>query len=334
MRAVKEMSIDLAKNFIQVLALDEARKEIFNRKVSTPKLRELVQTRGPKKIVMEACSTAHYWGREFEKLGIEVVLIPPQMVTPFRVGDKNDANDCWAIYEASGRPKLKPVRVKSEEHQLLQTWLRRRDALVAERTARVNAIRSYLAETGHIIPKGIHKFGKSVKELFQKWNGDLRLKEILEKDLSALQSLAEHIHFFDGEIEKCAKTNPICVALQKLAGIGPITAVALVAAVVSPADFRNGRQFAAYLGLVPRQNSSGGKAKLYGIGKDGNSYLRLLLIHGGRSLIWSAKDKQDSVSQWALKKKETKGFNKASVAVANKNARMAWAVMAQTQMAA
>lgn len=329
MKTITTMSVDLAKNFIQILALDQFGKEVFSRKVSTPKFRELVQTRGPKKVLMEACSTAHYWGREFEKLGIEVVLIPPQLVTAMRVGDKNDANDCWAIFEASSRPKLKPVRIKTEEHQLLQTWLRRRDSLVAERTERVNAVRSYLAEAGYSIPKGIYKFRKVVVELLQQWSSNLRLKEILENDLEGLRHLASQIRFFDDKISLYAKTNSTCIALQKLGGIGPITAVALVAAVVHPKDFKNGRWFAAYLGLVPRQNSTGGKTKLYGIGKDGNAHLRRLLIHGGRSLIWSAPKKQDAVSQWALRKKLEKGFNKASVAVANKNARMAWAVMAQ-----
>jgi transposase len=329
MKTIQTMSIDLAKNFIQVLALDQSGNEVFNRKVPYAKLKELVQTRGPKKILMESCSTAHYWGREFGKLGSEVMLIPPQRVAQMRVGDKNDANDCWAIFEASTRPKLKPVSVKSEEHQLLQTWLRRRDSLVANRTERVNAVRSYLAEAGYVIAKGIYKFRKAVIELLQQWNGDLRLKEILEKDIEGLNHLAEQISFFDGKISLYAKTNATCIALQKLGGIGPITAVALVASVVNPRDFKNGRWFAASLGLVPRQHSTGGKTKLYGIGKDGNRFLRLLLIHGGRSLIWSAPKKQDAVSQWALRKKMEKGFNKASVAVANKNARMAWAVMAQ-----
>jgi transposase len=329
MKTITTMSIDLAKNFIQVLALDQFDKEVFNRKVSTGKLRELVVTRGPKKVVMEACTMAHYWGREFSKHGIDVKIIAPQKVTPFRVGDKNDANDCWAIFEASNRPNLKFVTIKSEEHQLVQTWLRRRESLVAERTERVNAIRSYLAETGHLIPKGIYKFRKGVVELLQQWSGDARLKEMLEVDLEGLRNLAVQIQFFDDKISLYAKTNATCVALQKLGGIGPITAVALVASVVNPRDFKNGRWFAASLGLVPRQNSTGGKTKLYGIGKDGNRYLRLLLIHGGRSLIWSAPKKEDAVSQWALRKKIEKGFNKASVAVANKNARMAWAVMAQ-----
>lgn len=329
MKAVKTMSIDLAKNFIQVLALDDADKEIFNRKVSFRSLGQLVGKMGPSKVCMEACATAHHWGRLFKIQNIEVILIPPQLVRAFRVGEKNDANDCWAIFEASSRPKLKPVSVKSQEHQLLQTWVRRRDALVAERTQRVNATRAYLAEFGIVIPKGISKFNKEVIQLRQQWKSDERLKEILEQDLEGLRDLAKQIRFFDDKIEHYAKANTTCAALQKLAGIGPITAVALVAAIVNPRDFKNGRQFSAYLGLVPKQNSTGGKTKLYGIGKDGNSYLRLLLIHGGRSLIWSASEKQDELSLWALKKKRDKGFNVASVAVANKNARMAWAVMAR-----
>jgi transposase len=332
MRKVQTMSIDLAKNFIQVLGVDENRKEIFNRRVTPGSLVALVTRHMPEKIAMEACATAHYWGRKFRSLGIvEVALLPPQTVAPFRSGGKNDSNDCWAIYEASQRPRLIAVPIKTEEQQILQTWVRRREALVAERTQRINAVRAYLAEFGQSVPKGVHKFFDRISELLGNEDllGDKRLYELLIKDISGIHSVEDQIQFFDDIIGRFAKTNPICIKLQELDGIGPITAVALVAAVVKPSNFKNGRQFAAFLGLVPRQNSTGGVTRLLGIRKDGNRYLRQLLIHGGRSVLRTAADKEDSLSRWAARKKEQKGFNKACVAVANKNARMVWAVMAQ-----
>jgi transposase len=331
MRTVQIMSIDLAKNFIQVLALDEANKEVFNRRIVISTLLELVRKHKPKRVAVEACATAHYWARQFHLLGVEVILIPPQVVAPFRMGDKNDANDCWAIFEASLRPKLNPVPVKTEEHQVLQTWIRRREALIGERTQRVNAIRAYLAEFGIYVPKGISKFYDQGRKLAEKetWGVDHRVKEVFEKDMQGLSELDEQIAFFDYKVEKFAKENEKCGKLQELAGIGPITAVALVASLIKPKNFKNGRQFAAYLGLVPRQNSTGGITRLYGIGKDGNRYLRQLLIHGGRSVLRVAPDNEDALSRWALKKKEQRGFNRACVAVANKNTRMVWAVMAQ-----
>lgn len=331
MRTVQTMSIDLAKNFIQVLALDEGKKEVFNRRVVPSTLLDLVRKHRPKHIAIEACATAHYWARVFRALEVEVVLIPPQFVAPFRVGDKNDSNDCWAIFEASLRPRLNPVAVKTEEHQVLQTWIRRREALIGERTQRVNAIRAYLAEFGIYFPKGIYKFYSQTRKLLEKedWGVDCRIKQVFEKDMQGLSELEEHIKYFDDIVDTFAKNDVACTKLQSLAGIGPVTAVAIVASLIKPGSFKNGRQFAAYLGLVPRQNSSGGASKLYGIGKDGNRYLRQLLIHGSRATLQWAEGKQDAVSKWALKKKEQKGFNKACVAVANKNARMVWAVMAQ-----
>jgi transposase len=325
------MSIDLAKNFIQVLAIGESRQEVFNRRVVVSNLLDLVRKHRPGKVVIEACATAHYWGRVFRTLGIEVDLIPPQFVAPFRMGDKNDANDCWAIYEASLRPNLNPVAIKTEEHQVLQTWIRRRESLVLERTQRVNAIRAYLAEFGIYVPKGISHFYDQARKLLEKenWGVDCRIKQVFEKDMQALSEVEGHIQYFDDIIGNFAKKDIPCMKLQELCGIGPITAVAVVAALIKPHNFKNGRQFAAYLGLVPRQHSSGGIAKLYGIGKDGNRYLRQLLINGGRSVVRIAGQKEDPISRWALKKKEQKGFNKACVAVANKNARMVWAVMSQ-----
>ena len=331
MKTVQTMSIDLAKTFIQVLGVNEVGSEVFNRRITVSTLRELVAKYRPKHIAIEACGTAHYWARQFQLQGAEIKLIPPQLVAPFRMGDKNDANDCWAIYEASLRPKLKPVQIKSEQNQILQTWVRRREALVGERTQRVNAIRAYLAEFGIPIPKGISKFYEQTRKLLERemWDVDMRLKEILEADMVGLTELEEQIAFFDDKIGSFAKTDEACQKLQQIAGIGPITAVAIVASLICPHAFKNGRQYSASLGLVPRQNSSGGVSKLYGIGKDGNRYLRQLLIHGGRAVLRTAKDKDDAISQWAIKKKEQKGFNKACVALANKNARMVWAVMAK-----
>jgi len=328
---VETMSIDLAKNFIQVLGVDRSGRQLFNRRISVSKLTHVVRTNMPAKIVMEACSSAHHWGRMFLGMGIETNLLSPKDVAPFRKGDKNDANDCLAIYEASMRPKIHFVPIKTENDQILQTWLRRREALVRERTQRINAIRAYLVEFGVTLPATISKFRQGVRSLMQEGPVVERVElcDILNSDVRALVDLEDQIKEFDDKIKNFAKTDKKCVALTKLSGIGPITAVALLCTCTKPNTFKNGRQFAAYLGLVPRQNSTGGKTSLGRIRKTGNTYLRTLLIHGGRSVIWSAPKRNDDLSAWALKKKQSLGLNKASVAIANKNARMAWAVMAK-----
>ena len=333
MAKVNIMSVDLAKNSIQVLGLSEHGSELFNRKISRQKLYEFIVISKPRIVLMEACGMAHYWGRRFEQADFEVKLIPPQVVRPFRLGEKNDSNDAMAIYVAGQRPGVHFVPVKSEQHQVLQMWVRKREALISARTELVNSTRSYLAEFGLVIPQGIHKFMKAAKEIRSCWPSgiDSSVLEILERDWLRLASLNEEIKFFDDKIHAFTKQDSLCKRMQEVGGVGEVTAVAIRAAVVYPHLFKNGRQFSAYLGLVPRQNSTGGKTRLGRIAKDGNRYIRQLLIHGGRSFLWSCGSKTDSKSLWAIKKRTECGFNKACVAVANKNARNIWCILAKSQ---
>lgn len=322
------MGIDLAKSSFWVRGEDGLGRCVFDRKVSREKLFETVLVARPKTVAMEACGGAHYWGRRFGAEGIRVMIIPPQYVKPYRMGDKNDRNDTAAICEASKREKLKTVPVKSVEHQDMQMLLRVRESLVQRRTQVMNEARSFLLENGIIFAASTAKLRAGMQTLLEDESVlSVEFRQYIERTLQGFKALNEEIHIYDDKVKKISHTDPLCKPLMELAGVGAITAVAARSAVVNPSDFKNGRQFAAFLGLVPRQNSTGGKARLLGVGKDGNRYLRQLLIHGGRSMLTRAASKTDPISQWATKKRLERGFNKACVAVANKNARMLWAIM-------
>lgn len=327
-REVKLIGIDLAKNSFWVRAEDEHGRCLVDRKVNRTKLFEVVIQSQPKMVAMEACGGAHYWGRRFEKEGISVMLIPPQYVKPYRMGDKNDRNDTRAICEASKREGLKTVRVKSVEHQDLQMLLRVRESLIQRRTQVLNEARAFLFEYGVVFPAGMAKLLKGMREI-ERGLLSSALADYIERTLEALAHLSVELDVYDDKLTQISKTDSICKAFLELPGVGSVTAVAVRATIINPSDFRNGRQFSAFLGLVPRQDSTGGKPRLLGVAKDGNRYLRQLLIHGGRSMLPRAAKKNDPLSQWATKKWKERGFNKACVAVANKNARMLWAVMSK-----
>lgn len=336
-KEVKLVGIDLAKNIFWVRAEDEFGNAVMDKKVSRGRLFETVVKFRPKMVAMEACGGAHYWGRRFEAEGIRVMLIPPQHVKPFRRGDKNDRNDTQAICEASRRPGLKTVRVKSVEHQDLQMLLRVRESLIQRRTQVISEARSFLLETGIVFSAGTAKFVAGTRGLLGLGSVSASLEEYLQRTLETLTCLNKEVGIYDDKMKKISKEDTVCKSLLELAGVGPVTAVAMKATVINPGDFKNGRQLSAFLGLVPRQNGSGGKTRMLGVGKDGNRYIRQLLIHGARSVLIKASTKSDPLNLWAMKKWKERGFNKACVAVANKNARMLWAIMAknaQNQQAA
>lgn len=328
-KSVSLLGIDLAKSVFWVRAEDELGREVMNRKVSRAQLFETVIQLKPRRVVMEACGGAHSWGRKLQAQGIEVGLIAPQHVRPFRRGDKNDANDTLAICEAARRPNLKLVRVKSEQQQDWQLVVNERASLVARRTEILNRLRSVLLEYDFVFAQGTAKLLKGVRELEMN-SLSTALRRKIERDLSELEWLKQNIAELDRELSSITRQDPVARELVKIAGIGKVTAVAVRAAVTHARDFKNGRQLAAYWGLVPRQCSSGGKTRLLGIGKDGNRYIRQLLIHGARSSLRQCHRYDDPVSQWAYRKKNEIGFNKACVALANKNARVLWAVWAKT----
>jgi len=278
-------------------------------------------------IAMEACGGANYWGREFEKLGHEVKLIAPQLVKPFVKTNKNDFNDAEAICEAASRPSMRFVALKTQEQQDIQALHRVRERAVKNRTAIVNMIRGFLLENGIAIALGVSSVRKHVPEHLEGLALSERMKRVIRRLYEELGEWDKKISEYDLELKQIVGQNEICRRLQKLEGIGPITATALYAALSQAKPLKNGRCFAASLGLVPRQHSSGGKPRLLGISKRGDSYLRSLLVHGARSAIITARKKSDRKSRWVTEKVKTRGHNRACVALANKNARIVWALM-------
>lgn len=316
------IGLDLAKNVFQAVLVAKQSKVIWSRRWRRGQvLQELAQLE-PLLVVMEACGSAHYWAREILALGHTVWLLPPQHVRPYRQGQKNDHADALAIVEASYRANLRPVPVKSEVQQELQAAAQIRRRLMRSRTALVNQTRGILAEFGKIVPQGIAELRKALPGLIEQ----LRplLAELVSQQYEELRALDERIAAATRRLERMAKTIPACEQLMALPGIGPITAVALVAH-CCPQAYPSGRVYSAVLGLVPRHDGSGERIRLSRLTKAGQSELRTLLIHGGRSVVRTAHRHEDELSRWARGISARRGKNKAAVAVANKLARYAWA---------
>ena len=280
---------------------------------------------------MEACGSAHHWARKLEKLGHTVRLMAPQFVKPYVKTNKNDAADAEAICEAVSRPNMRFVPIKNGEQQAVLSLHRARQEFVKARTAQANQIRGLLSEYGIVIPKGISHIAKRLPEILE--DGENELPGVFRL---LLQRLGEHLKELDrqvGELEvqiqSWHRENDLSRKLAQIPGIGPITASALVATIGDAKNFENGRQLAAWLGLVPRQNSSGGKATLLGISKRGDTYLRTLLIHGARAVIRVAERKAGYAGSWLARLIGRRNPNVAAVALANKNARVVWALLAQ-----
>jgi len=282
-------------------------------------------------IVMEACGGANYWAREFIALGHQVKLIAPQYVKPFVKGNKNDYNDAEAIAEAAQRPTMRFVPIKSVEQQDIQNFHRQRERIKKERTALTNQVRGLLAEYGLVIHKGIRAVSKSLPDILEDAENGLTplTRELFAELYDELQMLNKRLEQCEQRIKVINQGNEVCQRLDEILGIGPIIATATYAAAGDGKDFSNGRHFSAWLGLVPGQHSSGGKATLLGISKRGNAYLRTLFIHGARAVLQQCRKKTDRFSRWAQALLERRGHNKACVAVANKLARMAWVIMAK-----
>lgn len=270
-----------------------------------------------------------HWARKLRELGHEVKLIPAQHVIAFRRGPKNDRNDAEAITEAAGRPRMRTAPVKTIEQQDLQAIHRVRARLVHNRTALVSEMRGLLMEYGIVRAKGVAAFRRWLQSDFTAQIEGL--SPIAQETFRALrdefQALEVRIAAIEWRIAEVFKTHPVCRRLATVPGVGPLVATALLGSVADPQRFKNGRQFAAFLGLVPRQHSTGGKAKLLGITKAGDTYLRTLLVHGARSVIFHAGKKEDRRSRWVKQLIERRGIQKANVALANKNARVLWRIL-------
>jgi len=330
---ISVLGIDLAKSVFQLHGVNVKGKMVFKKRLSRNQLLTFVSNLPVCLIGMEACGGAHYWAREFRKLGHEVKLVSPQFVKPYVKSNKNDAADAEAICEAVTRPHMRFVSIKEVEQQDLQNIHRVRERLVKARTALVNEIRGLLQEYGIVLPKKIEELRKGLPGVLS--HSEDRLSPLSLEVFYHLQKefrdLDEKISFYDEKIQAIHKSHPICQRLAEIPGVGPLSSTALIASVGNPQAFRNGRELSAWLGLVPRQHSSGGKNQLLGISKRGDVYLRKLMIHGARSTLRWAKMKSDPRSQWVNQLVERRGMNRAAVALANKNARIVWALMARQE---
>jgi transposase len=328
---ITTLGIDLAKTVFQVHGADSNGKTLLKKTLSRHKLLEFIAKSTKCRIVMEACGGANYWARKFSEYGHDVQLISPQFVKPFVKGNKNDRNDSEAIVEAASRPNMRYVSAKTIEQQDMQSLLRLREGCIEIRTKMSNQLRGLIAEYGITIPKGMSHLNKVLPGLFDRESNNDELthafKELLEMQYNMLLTLNEQIAKYEVKLKIISKNNEACQRVQEVEGIGPITAVALAATIGNPNDFKNGRHFSAFLGLVPRQHSSGGRDRLLGISKHGDSYLRQLLIHGARSVVLYADKKTNRRSRWINNLKTRAGVNRTCVAVANKNARIVLALL-------
>ena len=328
---VTTVGIDLAKNVFQLHGVNEKGEAVLKKRLSRAKFAEFIQQLPKCCLVMEACSSAHYWARRFKAMGHEVKLIAPQFVKAFVMGNKNDANDARAICLAGLCADMRYVPIKELEQQDIQSLHRHRELLVKQRTQLVNQIRGILAEYGVIIPKQIRFVRSQLPTIIDDTNNELTdyARELFGEMYTELKEKDKKIKDYDAKIESIAKAHPSCCNLMTIPGIGSKTATALYAAVGFAHEFKNGRQFAAWCGLVPKQSSSGETVRLGGISKRGNTYLRTLLVHGARSVMRYAPKSDTALSHWACSKQARSSTNRTIIGIANKNARVAWTMLSQ-----
>jgi len=318
----KRIGLDLAKNVFQAVLVEHQSTMIWSRRWRRSQVVQELSNLEPALVVMEACGSAHHWARQIVALGHTVWLLPPQHVRPYRQGQKNDHTDALAIVEASYRANVHPVPIKSEVQQELQAAAQMRRRLIHARTALVNQTRGILAEFGVVVPQGVGTLRRALPALIESLRPTLG--ELIRSQYDELCVLDARIDAMTRSLEQMADAIPACRQLMTLRGIGPITAVALVAH-CCPQAYPNGRIYSAVLGMVPRHNASGERVRLSRMTGTGQSELRMLLIHGGRSVVRTAHRHEDALSRWAREVAARRGKNKAAVAVANKLARYAWA---------
>ena len=330
------IGIDLAKNSFSLCGIDERELVVLEKTVKRGELLGVFSNLPPCMVAMEAGSGAHHWARELIKLGFDARIMDPAFVAPYRAGgrgSKNDRNDARAISEAAVRPRVRFVPIKSLEQQAILLIHRRRSQVVVEHTRTANQIRGFLAEFGVVAPVGVQRLKREWLSLRQQYNDAVPTLAWEEIDAHYEQLLNQHqqILAYDRKINAFVREDSQAERLTRIQGVGAITASAIVATVGNAALFKNGRQFAAWLGLTPRQHTTGGKPRLGRISKRGDRYLRTLLIHGARTELMYTAKRSDRKSQWAEKLKENKSWNKTAVALANKHARIIWSMLARDQ---
>lgn len=309
---------------------DERGKVVLKKSLKREQVAPFFANLPPCLVGMEACGSAHFWARKLQSLGHEVKLMAPQFVKPYVKTNKNDTADAEAICEAVGRPNMRFVPIKNGEQQAVLALHRARQGFVKARTAQANQIRGLLAEYGIVIPQGIGHIAQRLPEILEDGENGLpgTFRQLIERLGNHLKALDRQVQELEVQIQTWHRENAASKKLAQIPGIGPITASALVASIGDAKNFENGRQLAAWLGLVPRQNSSGGKQTLLGISKRGDRYLRTLLIHGARAVIRVAERKADHAGSWLAGVMSRRNTNVAAVALANKNARIVWALLA------
>lgn len=322
------VAVDVAKSVFQVATSSVPGRVDQHHRLSRERFRKFFAERASSEVLMEACGSAHHWGRELQGLGHQVRLLPPADVARYRDGNKTDRADAIAILEAGRNEAIDAVPVKTLEQQALTSLHRLRAAYVADRTARINTVRGILREFGHAIPQGSRTFVSHARAALadETMTGDLRHE--LGRALDEIMAFRQTIIELTTKIEHIGNQLPAVEHLRSIPGIGVLTATALVAFVGEPRRFRSGRHFASFLGLTPRESSSGLKRRLGRISKRGNTYLRMLLIHGARSALLAAHrvDEPDALQAWVLRVELRSGHNIATVALANRIARIAWRV--------
>ena len=327
---IKVIGIDLAKNIFQLHGTDAFGKCMLRKRFTREKMILFVSQLRPCLIGLEACIGSSYWSRVFTSMGHTVKIMSPQFVKPYVMADKNDSNDAKGIAEAVTRPGMKFVSAKMIDQQDILLIHRSRELMMKNRNAQGNQIRGLLLEYGVVIPQGVCQI-KKLLEILEKNQDKLSIRSIehFKRLYEQYKYYDDQLVNYDADLKQIAETNSLCKEIMKIDGIGPITSSAIVATVGNANIFKNGREMSAWLGLVPKQHSSGNKIRLSGISKRGDCYVRKLLIHGTRSVVNNCERKQDKRSIWIADKKKRRGYNKASVALANKNVRIIWAIMAK-----
>jgi len=313
--------------------MDERGRAVLKKQLKRDQVASFFANLPPCLIGMEACGSAHHWARKLTELGHTVKLIAPQFVKPYVKTNKNDAADSEAICEAVSRPTMRFVPIKNGGQQAVLALHRARQGFVKARTAQANQIRGLLAEYGIVIAQGIGHIAKRLPEILEDGENNLpgTFRQLLDRLGDHLKELDRQVSALEVQIQSWHRENEASKKLAKIPGIGPITASALVASIGDAKSFENGRQLAAWLGLVPRQHSSGGKQMLLGISKRGDTYLRTLLIHGARAVIRVAERKVGHADSWLARLMDRRNKNVAAVALANKNARTVWALLAHAR---
>jgi len=330
---IRSVGIDLGKTTFHLVALDNNGTVLIRRKFTQRQLITFTANLQTSLIGMEACGGAHFLGRMLRAQGHDVKLIPAQFVKPFVKSNKNDFLDAEAIAEAVDRQNMRFVPIKTDDQLDLQALHRVRDRLIARRTSVINQLRAFLLERGLVFAKSPAKLRERMPEILENAEEDItpRMRNLLALLWNEWTDLESQLEEMNDEVERIASSDAACMRLRQIPGIGPLVATAIVAAIGNGAAFHKGREFAAWLGIVPRQYSTGGKARLYGISKRGNNYLRKILIHGARAVVLRSKRERIAMGAWMTALEARAPRNVLIVATANKLARIAWAVLSTGQ---